>query len=179
MQARVKFGSYLLGILFCASALSGTEAPTGPAVGTAAPEFMIHNLVTGEDVTLSNQRGKVVILTFWASWCPPCKREIPILEEAQRIVGKGNLMVFAVSYRDTEAALAAIKRSAAKWQINVMTDRNGRVARQYSVTKIPHLFMMGRDGKVVANHLGYGDRTLNELIADINRALAAPLPDAQ
>jgi hypothetical protein len=44
------------------------------------------------------------------------------------------------------------------------------------VSAIPHLFMIGRDGKVVANHLGYGDRTLDELVADINHALAAPRP---
>jgi hypothetical protein len=54
-----------------------------------------------------------------------------------------------------------------------MTDRNDHVASLYSISKIPHLFMIGRDGKVVANHLGYGDRTLDEFVADINRALAA------
>jgi thiol-disulfide isomerase/thioredoxin len=112
----------LLGILFAASAFA-TEAPSGPAVGTIAPDFKARNLVTGEDITLGSQHGKVVILTFWASWCGPCKRELPILENAQRAVGKD------------------------------------------------------RDGKVVANHLGYGDRTVEELIADINQALAAPLPE--
>jgi thiol-disulfide isomerase/thioredoxin len=141
-----------------------------------APDFKVHNLVTGEDITLSSQHGKIVILTFWASWCAPCKRELPILENAQRAVGKNKLVVFAVSHRDKPEALAAIKRPAANWQINVMTDRNDRVASLYSVSAIPHLFMIGRDGKVLANHLGYGDRTINELIADINRALAAPLP---
>lgn len=175
----MKHCCYLLGILLCANAFSATEAPSGPAVGSIAPDFKVHNLVTGEDVTLSSQRGKVVILTFWASWCPPCKRELPILEGAQRAVGKDRLVVFALSYRDAEAPLAAIKKAAANWQINIMTDRSTRVARVYSVTRIPHLFMIGRDGKVVANHLGYGDRTLDELLADINRALAAPLPEGQ
>jgi thiol-disulfide isomerase/thioredoxin len=164
----------ILGILFCSYACGETEVPSGPAVGTVAPDFKVHNLVTGEDVTLSSQRGKVVILTFWASWCAPCKREIPILEGAQRAVGKDKLVVLAVSYRDTEAALAAIKKPASNWQINVMTDRNTRVASLYSVSKIPHLFMISREGKVLANHLGYGDRTLDELLADINRALATP-----
>jgi peroxiredoxin len=167
----------LLGILFCAYAFGASEAPSGPAVGSIAPDFTVHNLVTGEEVTLSSQQGKVVILTFWASWCPPCKRELPILEAAQRGVSKDRLVVYAVSFRDTEAALAAIKRPAASWQINVMTDRGAHVAKLYSITKIPHLFMIGRDGKIAANHLGYGDRTVNELIADINQALAAPLPE--
>jgi thiol-disulfide isomerase/thioredoxin len=172
----MKHGFYL-GIVLCACAISVNAAPSGPAVGSIAPDFKVRNLVTGEDVTLSSEHGKVVILTFWASWCGPCKREIPILEAAQRVVGKDKLVVFAVSYRDTDAALAAIKRPAANWQINVMTDRNSRVAGLYAVKGIPHLFMIGRDGKVVANHLGYGDRTTEELIADINRALTESPPE--
>jgi thiol-disulfide isomerase/thioredoxin len=164
---------YLLGILFCAY-VSATELPSGPAIGTIAPDFKVRNLVTGEDVTLSSQHGKVVIVTFWASWCGPCKRELPILEKAQRVVGKDNLVVFAVNHGDAPEALAAIKKPAANWQINIMKDRNEHVASLYSVKSIPHLFMIGRDGKIVANHLGYGDSTLEELVADINRALAAP-----
>jgi thiol-disulfide isomerase/thioredoxin len=164
----------LLWTLFCGCALGATAVPSGPAVGTIAPDFKVHNIVTREDVTLSSQHGKVVILTFWASWCGPCKRELPILESAQRAVGKDNLVVFALSYHDTDEALAAISRSAVKWQINVMRDRTAQVARLYAVSGIPHLFMIGRDGRVVANHVGYGDRTLDELIADINSALAAP-----
>jgi thiol-disulfide isomerase/thioredoxin len=163
-------------ILFCA--LSTAAPLPGPEVGTTAPDIKVRNLVTWEDVTLSSQRGKVVILTFWASWCGPCKRELPILEGAQRAVGKDKLVVFAVSYRDRPEALAAIKKPASNWQINVMTDPGDRAARLYSISSIPHLFMIGRDGKVVANHLGYGDRSLEELLADINHALAAPLPES-
>ena len=175
---RRDFLSFAVFLLFC-SQTARSAAPTGPSVGSIAPDFKVRNLVTGEDVTLSSQQGKVVILTFWASWCGPCKRELPVLESAQRVVGKDKLVVFAVSYRDTPAALAAIKKPASNWQINVMTDRNARVANLYSVSGIPHLFMIGRDGKVVANHLGYGDRTINELVADINQALADPMPVAQ
>ena len=167
----------LLGIIFFSFTSSATPAPTGPAVGTIAPDFKVHNLVTREEVSLSSQHGKVVILTFWASWCGPCKRELPILEKAQRLVGKDKLIVMAVSFHDTDDALNALKRPAANWQINVMRDRTGHVASLYSVSGIPHLFMIGRDGKVVANHLGYGDSSLEELVADINSALAAPLAE--
>jgi thiol-disulfide isomerase/thioredoxin len=161
------------GILLFSYALSA-EVPQGPAVGSIAPDFKARNLVTGEEVTLSSQRGKVVILTFWASWCAPCRRELPLLENAQQLVGNDRLVVFAISYQDTDSALMAIKGLASSWQINVMTDHNGRVADLYSVSKIPHLFMIGRDGKIIANHLGYGDRTLYDVITDIGRALAQP-----
>jgi thiol-disulfide isomerase/thioredoxin len=164
-------------VFFCA--LSAAAPLTGPALETPAPEFKIRNVVTGEDVTLASQRGKVVILTFWATWCGPCKRELPILEGAQRAVGKDKLVVFAVNFRDKQEAIAAMKKLASVWQINIMTDPGERASRQYSVSSIPHLFMIGRDGKIVANHVGYGDRSLDELLADINHALAEPSPEAQ
>jgi thiol-disulfide isomerase/thioredoxin len=170
----MKYSLCLLLILFCA--LSAAAPLTGPTIGTTAPDIKVRNLVTWEDANLSSQRGKVVILTFWASWCGPCKRELPILEGAQRAVGKDKLVVFAVSYKDKPEALAAIKKAASNWQINIMTDPGERASRQYSISSIPHLFMIGRDGKVVANHLGYGDRSLNELLADINHALAEANP---
>jgi thiol-disulfide isomerase/thioredoxin len=165
----------LLSLSYSASV---TAASTGPAIGSIAPDFKAHNLVTHEGTPLSSQRGKVVILTFWASWCAPCRREIPILEKAQQLVGKDKLTVFAVSYKDTQAA-SAIIRLAREWQINVIEDRNEWIASHYAIKSIPHLFIIGRDGKILANHLGYGDRSLQELIADLNQALAEPTPPAQ
>jgi thiol-disulfide isomerase/thioredoxin len=165
----------LLAALSCLSiAMGAAKESTGPAVGTFAPDFKAHNAVTGENTRLSSQRGKVVILTFWASWCAPCRREIPYLETAQKVVGKDRLTVFAVSFSENPQAAAALKKIAAEWQINVIEDRSGWIASRYSISSIPHLFIIGRDGRVVANHTGYGDSTVDELIADINRAFAAP-----
>ena len=166
----------LLACLFCLStAASLTAESTGPAVGSIAPDFKAHNAVTGENTLLGSQRGKVVIVTFWASWCAPCRRELPILENAQRVVGKDRLTVFAVSFQENPQATAALKKIASTWEINVIEDRNGWIASRYKISSIPHLFMIGRDGKVLANHLGYGDRTIDDLVSDINQALAGPV----
>ncbi len=166
----------LLASLFCFSiAVGETRESTGPAVGSVAPDFKAHNLLTGERTPLSSQRGKVVILTFWASWCTPCRRELPNLEKAQRIVGKDKLTVFAVSFSDS-AAESGVKKLASQWQINMIEDRNGWIASHYSISAIPHLFIIGRDGRVLANHTGYGDRSLQELVDDINRAFSEPAP---
>jgi thiol-disulfide isomerase/thioredoxin len=151
-------------------------ASTGPAVGSIAPDFKAHNVVTRETSLLSSQRGKVVILTFWASWCGPCRRELPILEKAQQVVGKDKLTVFAVSFRETPEATAALRKLASSWQINVIEDHNGWIAGHYAISSIPHLFIIGRDGKVLANHIGYGDRSLDELVIDINQALKGAAP---
>lgn len=167
----------LVACLSCFSyAMSVTAESTGPAVGSIAPDFRARNLLTREDTPLSSQRGKVVILTFWASWCAPCRRELPVLEKAQQIVGRDKLTVFAVSYRENPDAVFQIKKLASAWQINIIEDRSGWIANHYSISSIPHLFIIGRDGKVLANHLGYGDRSLEELIADINHALMQSTP---
>jgi thiol-disulfide isomerase/thioredoxin len=165
-------------LLLFSCAAGVTAASVSPEVGSIAPDFKAHNLVTRETTLLSSQRGKVVILTFWASWCGPCRRELPILERAQRVLGKDKLTVYAVSFQDKNAA-SSIIRAAATWQINVIDDRSGWISGHYAITSVPHLFIIGKDGKILATHLGYGDRSLEDLVADINQALAEPAPDAE
>jgi thiol-disulfide isomerase/thioredoxin len=165
-------------LLYFSFAANVTAGSVGPAIGSIAPDFKAHNLVTRESTLLSSQRGKVVILTFWASWCAPCRRELPILERAQRILGKDKLTVFAVSFQDKDAA-SSIIRAAATWQINVIDDRSGWISGHYAISSVPHLFIIGRDGRILATHLGYGDRSLEDLVADINQALAEPAPAEQ
>lgn len=168
---------YLPIVVLClSSAASASSGSSGPAVGSIAPEFKAHNLLTGEKMPLSSQRGKVVIVTFWASWCGPCRRELPILEKAQEVVGKDKLTVFAVSYRENPNADRQIRKLASTWQINMVEDIWGSIASHYAISSIPHLFIIDRDGTVLANHIGYGDRTLHELIDDINHALAGTPP---
>jgi thiol-disulfide isomerase/thioredoxin len=167
----------LLACLLCLSyTVNVTAASTGPAIGSIAPDFKAHNAVTREDLSLSSQRGKVVILTFWASWCGPCRRELPILEKAQQLVGKDKLTVFAVSFKENPVAATALKKLASTWQINVIEDHYGSIASHYAISSIPHLFIIGRDGKVLASHLGYGDSSLHELVTDINQALSDATP---
>ena len=143
-------------------------------MGSTAPEFKGKNMVTGDTVDLSAQRGKLVILTFWATWCAPCRSELPILEGAQKLLGKDKLIVFAVNFQDSPEAVRALKKLAATWQLVLVEDRGGRIADSYKIRAIPHLFMIDRDGKIVAIHTGYGDRSLEELVSDINKALRVP-----
>lgn len=166
----------LLACLTCYSCTAIVASQTGPAVGSVAPEFNARNLLTGEIVPLSSQRGKVVILTFWSPRCAPCRRELPILERAQQLVGKGRLTVFAVTYRASPDTERRLKKLASTWNINLIQDDSGWIGYQYAISSIPHLFLIDRQGKVVANHVGYGDRSVEELVADINRALAGSTP---
>lgn len=162
-----------LAILLCLSCAAGASVRiSGPQVGSIAPDFKARNLLTGEKIALNSQRGKVVILTFWASWCAPCRRELPVLEKAQVVVGRDRLTIFAVSFQEYPEAMRGIKKLAAGWHINMIEDTWGLIAGRYAISGIPHLFIIGRDGTVLANRLGYGEGSLQELVDDINHALA-------
>jgi thiol-disulfide isomerase/thioredoxin len=155
---------------------SARAGPVVLGVGSMAPDFSARNIMTGETVRLSAEQGRLVVLTFWASWCNPCRRELPILEKAQRVVGKDRMKVLAVNFQDSPGNVSQIKKIMQSWQLTLLEDRNGSIAKRYGISSIPHLFMIDAEGRVVANHLGYGDRTLEELVADINVALHAVPP---
>jgi thiol-disulfide isomerase/thioredoxin len=158
---------------------AGAATPESPPVGSLAPDFKAHNLLTGERTLLSSQQGKVVIVTFWATWCGPCRRELPILEKVQRLLGKDKLTVFAVSFHEKPEATFKLERAVKDWQINLIEDPHSEIADHYAISSIPHLFLIGRDGKILASHVGYGERSIDDLVADINGALAEPQDGAQ
>jgi thiol-disulfide isomerase/thioredoxin len=147
-----------------------------PAVGMVPPDFKAKNAVTGEELRLSAQQGKVVVLTFWATWCGPCRRELPILENVQRKVGKDRLVVFAVAFHESSDNFRALKKMAGTWQLALIEDWNGRIADQYAIDAIPHLFIIGREGKILAVHTGYGEGSIDELVTDINAAFMPASP---
>ena len=158
---------------------SWASAAASPAVGSVAPDFTAFDYVTGEKTRLSAQHGKVVILTFWATWCAPCREELPNLEGIQEHIGKDQLVVLAVNYRDTDATISYLRKNAKKaaWKISLLLDPNGGIAVKYGIDSIPHLFLIGRDGNIAAAHSGFGDDSLDTMLPEINAALAGqPAP---
>jgi hypothetical protein len=81
-----------------------------------------------------------------------------------------------VSYRERAEAAQEIQKLASAWQINMVVDSFGSIASHYAISSIPHLFIISRDRTVLANHIGYANRTLKELVDDINHALAGASP---
>jgi peroxiredoxin len=158
-------------ITACLIAINAWAGDSGPAVGDLAPDFTARNLLNREQVTLSEQHGKLVFLTFFASWCPPCRKEVPILEGVQRKLGKERAAVLAVGFHENNES------GVRKWvhdnnlQMSVLEDSSGRIAKQYRVHAIPHLYIISRDGHVLHVHTGYGPDSLQHLVDEINTAL--------
>jgi len=121
-----------------------------------APDFQLDSLA-GMQISSSEFRGKKLVLSFWASWCGPCRLELPDLQafyEKYRANNR-NFEIVAIS---TDEDLREAERYArdAKLTFPVLWDRDGRAGEAYGVESIPMLFVIDENGKVMEAHSGYG-----------------------
>jgi cytochrome c biogenesis protein CcmG, thiol:disulfide interchange protein DsbE len=133
------------------------SAPTGSkgTVATTAPDFTLKSL-DGRSVTLSSYRGKVVLLDFWATWCTPCRAEIPRFIEWQQKYGDKGLVVLGVSMDDSSKDAANYAREM-KISYPVVMGTN-EVADAYGgVLGLPVNLLIARDGHVVTKDVGATD----------------------
>jgi len=152
-------------------------ASAAPAVGDVPPPRVGFDL-SGEPVSLTSFSGKAIVVSFWATWCAYCLKELPILHNIQRAAGKDSMQVIAVNTESREVFRKAA-RTLKELDVLHAHDNNHQVQDIYGVKGIPHMVIVGRDGRVVAVYIGYGESSLDGIVADINRALAAPEPPAE
>jgi cytochrome c biogenesis protein CcmG/thiol:disulfide interchange protein DsbE len=137
-------------------ALDADRNPTGrPAVaeiGRAAPDFLLRTL-DGRELRLSDLRGRVVLLNFWASWCQPCRSEMPEFVRLYSTQRDRGLEVVAV---DLQEAPAPVQGFVDEFGMTfpVVFDRTGEVARTYRVTQLPVTLIIDRDGVIRAAKYG-------------------------
>jgi peroxiredoxin len=129
------------------SATTGGRIPS-PREGFLAPDFTL-DLLPGGEMTLSEQKGKVVIINLWASWCPPCRAEMPALQEVYLANRDRGLEVLAVNttYQDQESAAAAFVQDF-NLTFPILLERTGDVARQYQLRAMPSTFFVDREGLI-------------------------------
>lgn len=156
----------------------GVITLVGNVQGVPAPDFTLMAL-DGSSVRLSDFRGKAVLLNFWATWCPPCKVEMPWFEDLQKQYGKDGLVVLGVAMDDSEPA--AIAKFASEVGVNypvlLGTDK---VSDDYGdVQYLPTTFYIGRDGAIVDKMTGLLDRkeieeTVKKTLNTTNRSSSVP-----
>ena len=133
--------------------LSPSSRRTGPAIGEAAPLFEAPDL-TGHHVALASERGKTVLLNFWASWCVPCIEEFPVLKRAQ--TRHPGVIVLGVVFNDSVGAAGSFMRAhQADWP--GIQDGQSQIATAYGVGNkpgIPVTFVIDAAGVVRARHFG-------------------------
>jgi cytochrome c biogenesis protein CcmG/thiol:disulfide interchange protein DsbE len=118
-----------------------------------APEETLPLLGSGADGALADYRGQVVVLNVWASWCPPCIDELPLLQRTQRRIENRGATVLGVNYKDLpEDALRLVRRF--RLTFPHLRDRDGAYAEDFAVLGIPETFVIDRRGQIAAVRRG-------------------------
>jgi peroxiredoxin len=149
---------------------------SGDAKGQPAPEFELKDLA-GNNVRLSDYHGKVVLLNFWATWCPPCKEEMPWFVDLQKRYGAQGLQVIGVAMDDSgEKAIASF---AQRLGVNypVLLGKESIAQAYGDVQFLPDTFYIGRDGRIVAHVQGLINR--KEIEEKVKQALAGSATTVQ
>ena len=152
---------------------SGSRAPgtDSPLVGKPAPEFKLPMLVGKEAFELGKQRGRIVVLDFWATWCGPCLKTIPVLDKVVReLPPEAKVDLIAVNLEETPKQITSLLERQ-KWKMAVALDQDGAVAAKYAATAIPQTVIIDREGKVASLFVGGGP----QFEADLRAAIAALL----
>lgn len=168
MPAMFRRGLWALPLWLFVSAVQAHLAP-----GDTPPDFL-GNTRAEDPVHVSDMRGKVVVVTFWASWCHYCQQELPSLAGIQKLVSPRQLQVVAVNRDDRDTFLKLDHYLAKKTPSLVLTFDPGAVGKAYGINGIPNTFLIDRDGKVAYVHVGYGDDMLDGIASEINNLLARP-----
>lgn len=129
------------------------QAPPTDALreGALFPNLRLKGL-TVPDARIADYRGRLLVLNVWATWCPPCRRELPLFAEAAR-TQPGVVFLFVNAQEDAETVRAYLKRSGLTLR-NVLLDREGRVLRRLKVVALPTTVFFNEKGQAVARHMG-------------------------
>lgn len=145
---------------------------TNNLVGKKAVEFTLPE-VNGGEVALQSFRGKVVLLNFWATWCGPCREELPELGRVQEKFRKRGLAVVAVTVdNELENIRGFLKKYELKLQ--ALWDRRKKVADAYKIEMMPSSYLIDRNGVIRFVHRGYSPEELKRLEAEIDEMLGKP-----
>jgi peroxiredoxin len=132
--------------------------------GGPAPDFALRDL-GGQEIRLSSLRGKVVLLNFWATWCPPCREEIPSMVKLNRVMAGKPFQMLAVSIdQGGKPAIEAFFKES-KSTLPALLDSDGAVGKIYGITGVPETFVIDTKGVIMKKVIGSMDWSDPEVIS--------------
>jgi peroxiredoxin len=154
-----------LGLLCCGKAAAAGEhlfqamgmatLPTSPA-----PDFTLPDL-KGNQAALRDYRGKLVFLNFWATWCIPCREEMPAMEQLHQRFGSQGLTIVAINHQENLGQVRAFVDQH-RLSFQALLDHDGAVFRKYTVMGLPTTYLISRDGTLLARGVGGRDWTRSD-----------------
>jgi len=141
------------------------EITVGTKVDDQAPNFTLKGL-QGEEVSLEDYRGKIVFINFWASWCPPCKAEMPDINKLYLENKDEDLVVLAVDVNETKTTVEKFIKDG-DYEFPVLLDETGKTAAKYSVIGIPKTIVVDPNGIITHKKMGMMTyEEMNEMLKD-------------
>ncbi|MGH8105367.1 MAG: TlpA family protein disulfide reductase [Arenimonas sp.] len=162
--------------IFSLCLLFSISVSATPKKGEAAPNLLGKDGKGGE-VTLEQFKGKVVVVTFWATWCGYCLKELPALNHIQNSVGTDYIQIVAVNQKEDLRTAQTVMRQLKDRKLLSIYDGKGKISESYGVRGLPNLWIIAPDGTVAAHHIGYGEDALSIIAKDILRVLEKYNPD--
>ena len=137
------------GLLITGCAVGSEPAAT---VGMAAPDFELQNL-DGQSVSLNDLKGKPVLINFWATWCPPCRSEMPYIQQVYDEMHEKGLVVLAINIGESSSKVKSFLQDN-DLSLPVLLDTRGVVAQRYNIKGIPTTFFIDKDGTIREKIIG-------------------------
>ncbi len=149
-------GGMVLGVALALIWVGDSDVPAPIGRGAPAPDFQLDRLDGEDPIALSDFRGRVVLVNFWATWCKPCEDEMPSMERLYRALHPSGFELVAVSVDEDPSEVAAFRdRMAISFPIAL--DPSQEVSRLYQTTGFPESLLVDRDGTVLERYVGPRD----------------------
>ena len=162
--------SRLLLLALCLLLLAGCSKEKSAPAQPLAADFTLRDL-NGKLHKLSDYRGKVVFLNFWATWCPPCREEIPSMERLNEVLGGKDFVMLAINADENVKDLEAFVKETPHNFI-VLSDADAKIQNLYQVFKFPETFVIDRQGRIVEHIVGARDWSSTAALKFFNGQLA-------
>lgn len=145
----------ILLLTLLAGCSESSPTPTAVAARESAPDFTAADL-HGKSVRLSDYRGKVVFLNFWATWCPPCRAEMPSMERLHGVMDDKNFAILAVNIENDSSSVKDFLTQNPH-SFKVLSDADAKVQNLYKVFRFPETFLIDKQGKIIQHYVGARD----------------------
>ncbi|SHH61694.1 Peroxiredoxin [Caloranaerobacter azorensis DSM 13643] len=121
-------------------------------IGSLAPEFVLETL-EGKKVSLEDYKGKIVLINFWATWCPYCVREMPYLNKLYLENKDNDFVVLGIDVMESKSEVESFAKKGG-YEFPILLDKEGEVARNYLVSGLPMSVMLDKEGRIRAIQMG-------------------------
>ncbi len=160
-------------IFICFCLLSSIAQAKLVLVEGGTPPSSFGETLQGEEIKIASFPGKIVIATFWASWCAPCLAELSLLEGVRKNVPKAQLEIIAINFGEQRRVFVKASKILTEAGLTITHDRNYRLSRPLGIKSIPYMLLIDHTGKIKHIHTGFGEKSLDMLIVEINAMLRA------